>query len=279
MTMKKIHSRLMAPSLILVALLSAPSYLAAQTKIKAPRNFFSVRDDVQAGREAAADVKKESKPFRDAATNAYVQEVGRRLLAAIPPEFQHSEFRYTFQVLDDHEMNAFALPGGSVYVNRGLIESARSEGEMAGVLAHELSHVALRHGTAQVTKQLPALIALGVLSEVLGEGKKGQIVETAGMMGLSLYFMKFSRKYETQADILGAQIMSRAGYDPNDLANVFRALERNEGKGGPEWLSDHPNLRKRYDRIVQEISMMPSVAYAPADNSELRRIQGRLRGQ
>src|SRR4029453_9571979 len=112
----------------------------------------SVQDDVKLGRQAAAEAEQQLPLLRDNEVVDYVDRVGSRLAAAIPPEFQHPEFRYTFKVVNARDINAFALPGGPMYVNCGMIEAARREGEMAGVMAHEISHVALRHGTAQATK-------------------------------------------------------------------------------------------------------------------------------
>src|SRR5215207_6879805 len=126
--------------------------LGGQTKITPPNNGYSVADDVKLGREAADEVRKELPMLNDGRVDEYVEDIGRKLAAAIPAEFQHKEFRYTFDVVDQKEINAFALPGGPMFLNRGMIEAAKTEGEVAGVMAHEMSHVALRHGTAQATK-------------------------------------------------------------------------------------------------------------------------------
>ena len=137
-----------------------------------------------------------------------------------------------------------------MYVNRGMIEAARNEGEMAGVMAHELSHVALRHGTAQASKaQKYGLLAgiLGIGGAILG-GPAGAAAQIAGQ-GVGVYFLKFSREYETEADILGAQIMARAGYDPMDLANMFRTIEQQGGGSSGGFLSSHPSPANRYARI------------------------------
>src|SRR5262249_54300658 len=140
------------------------------------------------------------------------------------------------------------------FVTRGLIEAAANEGEMAGVIAHEISHVALRHGTAQVgKKQSFQKWALGgpILADVLGGGA-GAAVYQGTRLGLGLVILRYSRDYEKQADILGSHIMANAGYDPRDLANMFRTIERQTGSGGPQWLSDHPNPGNRYDYITRE---------------------------
>src|SRR5690348_8628594 len=136
----------------LIALAAMPLSVMAQTQIKYHTNRFTVQDDVKLGRQAAQEAEQQFPLLNDEQVRGYVESVGRRLVNAIPPEFQHPEFNYYFKVVNARDINAFALPGGPMYVNRGMIEAAHNEGEMAGVMAHELSHVALRHGTAQATK-------------------------------------------------------------------------------------------------------------------------------
>src|SRR5437870_5740369 len=258
------------------AIFMMPVSAAAQTKISYHSNRYQPADDVRLGRQAAAEAEQQFPLLRDADVTAYVERVGQRLAAAIPPEFQHPEFRYYFKVINASDINAFALPGGPMYVNRGMIEAARNEGEMAGVMAHELSHVALRHGTAQATKaQKYSILAgiLGVGGAILGGPAVGQILQ--GSVGA--YFLKFSREYETEADILGSQIMARAGYDPRDLANVFKTLEQ-QGGGGGGFLSDHPSPSNRYARINQEAQSLRVNIAARTDDRQFRSIQERLNG-
>lgn len=276
MSEKKGRAPVLSVLFVVLASMVMPLGASAQTKIKAPRNFFGVKSDIEAGQEAAVEAEKEVTIVRDREVTNYVERIGRRLVAAIPKDFQHPEFRYVFKVVDDKDINAFALPGGWVYVNRGMIAAARNEGELAGVMAHELSHVALRHGTAQMSKAYPWLIGLGIAGAVMGNSKGAQIAEVGGVVALELYFMKFSRKYETQADVLGAQIMAQAGYDPQDLASVFRLIESKEGEGGPRWLSDHPKPKDRYERINQEIALLRVAPYPIENVAELSRIQSRL---
>src|SRR6476659_3164892 len=209
--------------LTLFTFVAMPLSLVAQTQIKYHSNRYSPQDDLKVGRQAAQEVEQQMPLLRDETIGSYVERVGQRLVAAIPPEFQHPEFRYYFKVINASDINAFALPGGPMFVNRGMIEAARNEGEMAGVMAHELSHVALRHGTAQATKAQKYSILAGILGiggQIVG-GPAGAAAQI-GAQGVGVYFLKFSREYETEADILGAQIMARAGYDPHDLENMFQ---------------------------------------------------------
>jgi predicted Zn-dependent protease len=238
---------------------------------------------VQIGRQAAAEVERGVPMLRESSSvDSYVERVGQRLVAAIPSQYRHPQFRYSFDVVNASDINAFALPGGPMYVNRGMIQAARTEGEMAGVMAHEIAHVALRHGTAQATKaqsakfQLPALGG-AILGAIIG-GSLGSIVAQGTQFGLGVYFLRYSRDYERQADLLGAQIMARAGYDPRDLANMFRAIERQSGGSGPEWLSSHPNPGDRYERINAEARRLRINPSAATQNTvAFNRVQAELR--
>src|SRR6266545_7292651 len=188
-------------NLMCLAVVMMPLAVFAQTKIVYHSNKFKPTDDVRLGRQAAAEAEQQFPLLRDAEVNAYVERVGQRLVASIPPEFQHPEFRYYFKVLNARDINAFALPGGPMYVNRGMIQAARNEGEMAGVMAHELSHVALRHGTAQATKAQKYSLGAGVAG-ILGTILGGPAVGQAAQIPFAVSFLRFSREYETEADIL-----------------------------------------------------------------------------
>jgi beta-barrel assembly-enhancing protease len=257
------------------AIVLTPLAVFAQTQIVLHNNKYKPADDVRLGRQAAAEAEQQYPLLRDPEVNAYVERVGQRLVASIPPEFQHPEFRFYFKVINARDINAFALPGGPMYVNRGMIEAAHNEGEMAGVMAHELSHVALRHGTAQATKaqkyQVGAGIA-GILGTILGGPGLGQVAQAP----FGVYFLKYSREYETEADLLGARIMANAGYDPRDLANMFRTIEQ-QGGGGGGFLSDHPSPANRYARINQEAQSL-RVSEVARDSREFLSIKERLSG-
>ena len=266
-------------SLTVFALFAMPIAAVAQTQIQLHSNKYKVADDVKVGRQAAAEVEKQFPILNDREATNYVSRVGERLVGSIPPQFQHPEFNYYFKIVNARDINAFALPGGPMYVNRGMIEAARTEGEMAGVMAHELSHVALRHGTAQASKAQKygtAAGVLGILGQIIG-GPAGAAAQIAGQ-GVGVYFLKFSREYETEADILGAQIMARAGYDPRDLANMFKTIEQQSGGGGGGgFLSDHPSPSNRYARINQEAQYL-RIENPVRNSPDFSRIQARLRG-
>jgi Zn-dependent protease with chaperone function len=261
-------------SLLAAAIVAMPLAALAQTKIAYHNNKFKPSDDVKLGRQAAAEAEQQFPLLRDSEVTAYVEKVGQRLVASIPAEFQHSEFRYYFKVINASDINAFALPGGPMYVNRGMIEAARNEGEMAGVMAHELSHVALRHGTAQATKAQKYAVGAGIAG-ILGTILAGPAAGQLAQLPIGAYFLRYSREYETEADLLGARIMANAGYDPRDLANMFRTIEA-QGGGGGGFLSDHPSPKDRYARINQEAQYL-HVREQTRDDSEFRSIKERLR--
>jgi peptidase M48-like protein len=232
--------------------------LTAQTRIQPHENSYTPEQDVEVGRQAAAEVRQQYPMLNDRTTEDFVEQIGRRLVNEIPEEFRQPAFHYTFDVVNLREINAFALPGGPMFLHRGMIEAAKSDGEVAGVMAHELSHVILRHGTVQATKgqkfQIGA-IAGQVLGAIVG-GRTGSVISQGSQFGLGAYFLKYSREYEREADLFGAQLMARAGYDPRQMANMFRTIEQQGGNRGPEWLSSHPDPGNRYDAINREAAML-----------------------
>ena len=244
--------------LALVASVTISVPAVAQTRIDPHGNRFSPAQDVELGRRAAAELRKELPIVHDGRTQGYVERIGERLVAAIPGRLRQPGFRYTFQVVDRRDINAFALPGGPIFVHRGMLDAAGGDGEVAGVIAHELAHIVLRHGTAQATKAQP--FQLGALAgQIIGSmvgGRTGSVIAQGSQIGIGTYFLKYSRGYEREADLLGAQIMSRAGYDPRDMANMFRTIARRSGNGGPEFLSDHPSPSNRYEAIHREAAML-----------------------
>jgi predicted Zn-dependent protease len=250
-----------------------------QTAVSQPKNRYKVQDDIDLGRKAANEVEQKYPILNDEEATRYVERVGQRLVASIPAQLQQPAFVYQFKVVNASDINAFALPGGPMYVNRGMIEAARNEGEMAGVMAHEISHVALRHSTAQATKQGSAGSVLGQLGLILGGAiLGGQTGAQAGAYAAAAWMTKYSREFESQADVLGARIMADAGYDPRDLANVFQTISQQGGSRGPQWLSSHPDPGNRFQKINQEASKL-NVSRNPIKiTRDFERVQARLKG-
>jgi len=232
---------------------------------------------VKLGREAADEVRREYPLISDARIAGYLGRLGDRLVAAAPPELKQPVYEYSFTPVNLKEINAFALPGGPMFVNRGMFEAAASEAEVAGVMAHELSHVLLRHGTANASKAQNPWLQLGQLAGAIGGavvgGQAGSAIAQGSQFGLGTVLLRYSRDFEKQADILGAQIMARAGYDPRALAHMFETIERQSGsgEGNPQWMSSHPNPGNRTLYINKEAELL-TVA-AAADSSEFQPIK------
>ncbi|MCC7124142.1 MAG: M48 family metalloprotease [Acidobacteria bacterium] len=262
-------------SMALVMTMSV-ALVSAQTRIVPPKNKYSPEEDVKLGREAAAEVRQEYPIIEDRDIDGYLDELGRRLVAVAPADLKHPAFEYSFTPVNLKEINAFALPGGPMFVNRGMFTAASAEGEVIGVMAHELAHVLLRHGTANATKaqgfQLGAL-AGAIAGAVIGGGW-GQAISQGSQFGLGTWLLKYSRDYEKQADLLGAQIMARAGYDPRDLARMFETIQKESSGAPPQWLSSHPNPGNRSQYIAEEAAKL-SIANRP-DQSGFARVKARF---
>jgi predicted Zn-dependent protease len=263
-----------------VALVAMPLLAIGQTDIKIPKNKYKVADDQKLGADYSRQVEQQLPILNDVESTRYLQQVGDRLEGAIPQKYRQPAFNCGFKIVNARDINAFALPACYLYVNRGMIEAAKNEGEMTGVMAHEISHAMLRHSTAQMTQQSNPLKQILGIGAILG----GAIVlgETGAAIGQTIYsglfVLPFSREYETQADILGAQIMANAGYDPRDLANMFKTIEKTSGGGGgPEWLSTHPNPANRNENINREAELL-NVSNNPIKITRgFERIQAKFR--
>jgi predicted Zn-dependent protease len=272
------RTRIARPAIALVTVLMLSVGIAdAQTKIKPGFNLFSPQDDVNVGQQSAVAAEQQLPILNDAQTNAYLNRIGQRLAAnAGGPQFQ-----YRFRVVNASDINAFALPGGFIYINRGVIDTASNEGELAGVVAHEISHVALRHGTHQASKAYLAQAGISILGGILG-GHVGagaaQIINTVGGIGLNAIFLKYSRDLETQADVRGAQIMAASGYNPTDMVAFFQKLERVDTSRKTNWMSDHPAPPDRIARIQREQQMLRVNGSAAENVAELQSVQNHMRG-
>ena len=213
-------------------------------------NLFSVQQDVDLGRQSAAEVEKQLPILNDSRTTTYLTRIIQRLAAQAPG----TKYPYTIKAVNQTEINAFALPGGPMYVNRGLITTAHNEAELAGALAHEMSHVILRHGTEQASKAYLGKAGLSLLGGLVGKrgSTSSQIVQAVGGFGLNAAFLKFSRADELEADALGAELMSKAGYDPVAMATMFATLRAEQGSNPSRierFFSSHPPPADREARI------------------------------
>ncbi len=239
-------------------------------------NFYSLEKEIALGKQLAQEVERSSKLIDDPVVTEYVNRVGQNLV-------RNSDARvpFTIKVIDSDEVNAFALPGGFFYVNSGLILRAQEESELAGVMAHEISHVAARHGTKNATKG--QILQLATIPLIL--------LGPAGLAGYGLYeglnvalpvtFLKFSRDAEREADFLGLQYMYKAGYDPNAYVIFFERIQADEKRRPgtiPKVFSTHPPTPERIANAQKEIArILPNRPEYIVTTSEFNNVKERLR--
>lgn len=242
-----------AIALLLCLLLSAPEILSARVQPTTGSNMFTIDQEIQAGKEAVAQTNRQYPVLPDSSpVTQYIQQLGQRLVQYAPGE----KWPYQFHVVNQKEINAFALPGGPLYVNVGTIQAADNEAQLAGVMSHELSHIIQRHSTRAATKQYKAQVGLGILGAILGGSAGGQLAAAGISFAAGSYFLKNSRQSEKEADLLGTDIMYDAGYDPIQLPKFFEKIEA-EGSQGPQFLSDHPNPGNRVAYCEAEVQTLP----------------------
>ena len=271
---KSMRSETTRRVVLLCALLSSSLWMACATRrpgdpIRPGFNLYTPDQDIQLGREAAAQVRKEVDIVNDPPLQNYLAQLGERL-ASHPAA---GSYPYSFTLINDKEINAFALPGGPVFLNSGIIAAADTEGQLAGVLAHEISHIALRHATNQASKanliEIPAVLG----GAAIGEGSVAAQLAQLGLgLGVNSLMLRYSRDAESQADALGTHIMAEAGYNPEEMARFFETLEARGGNRAPQFLSSHPNPGNRMEAVRVEIRTLPQHQYG-ADTGQFSRMK------
>ena len=253
--------RRVIPQLLLTAALL---FAQKQKNVKPGFNMFSLEQDVQLGKESAVQVEREMQVVKDPKLSALIDRIGRKLVAANAADQKNAQFPFTFKVINEPSINAFALPGGPMFIQTGLIAAADNEAQIAGVMGHEMAHVILRHGTNQASKanllQLPAAIAGGLFDK---GGMLGTLTQMGIGLGLNSVLMKFSRNAESDADLLGARLLHTAGYNPVELARFFEKLEAESGKGNAvsNFFASHPNPGNRVKAIQEDMMFYPRANY------------------
>src|SRR5690348_2661394 len=264
--MRRAHHELAVGFFVGLCLLLVPSAFAQRTQLKPGWNKFSPQDDVNLGKRAAADAEKQLPLCNAPRVDAYLTQLGTRLAQKLPTG--GVQYPFEFHCVNDKAINAFALPGGYVFVNRGAIEAADNEAQLAGVMAHELSHVALRHGTNQATKAQAAEGFLGIAGGIFGGSTGGALLTQLGAFAAGGVLLRYSRTAESQADVMGTQVLYDSGYDPRAMAQFFEKLEaETKGKNPPEFFSDHPNPEHRVERVDEEIEKLGGVPPNPRRDS------------
>src|SRR3989441_3596833 len=202
--------------------------------------------------------------LHDRQATAYIDALGKQLAAHAPGE----KYPYQFKIVNDTAINAFALPGGFVYINRGALEAADTEGQIAGVMAHEIGHVVLRHGTNQMSKAYIAQAPLAVLGGVLGSNSIGGVLAQLGVsFAANSLLLKYSRDAESQADLMGTQILQDSGYDPRAMVDFFEKLQAQSKEKTSQFFSDHPVPENRISNVQKEIEKLGGAPPNPRTDS------------
>lgn len=260
-------------SIFVLCLWSCAAAMGQRTQLKPGWNMFSPQQDVQVGKQAAEDAKQKLPLCNSRRADAYLTQLGKRLTDHL--NTNDVQYPWEFHCVNDRSINAFALPGGYVFVNRGAIEAADNEAELAAVMAHELSHVVLRHGTNQASKAQAAQAGVGIFGALFGGSTGGALLTQLGSFTAGGVLLKYSRSAETQADVMGTQDLYDAGYDPRAMAQFFEKLEQEtKGKNPPEFFSDHPSPDHRVERVNEEIQKLGGVpANARRDTPEFEAVK------
>ncbi|HET9362900.1 MAG TPA: M48 family metallopeptidase, partial [Vicinamibacterales bacterium] len=247
-----------------------------RTALKPGWNMFSPQQDIEVGQQVSPDAERQLPMLNNSRVDDYLNTLGRRLAAKAPGE----KYPYRFKVVNDRAINAFALPGGPIYINRGVIEAADNESQLAGVVAHETAHVALRHGTNQASKASAAQIPLAILGGLLSTNStRTALTQLGANFAVNSVLLKYSRTAESQADIMATQILHDSGYDPRAMAQFFQKIEAEEHGSGPvEFFSNHPSPDNRIERVNQEVKALGGARRDATTNSrEFDEIQRYVR--
>jgi predicted Zn-dependent protease len=238
-------------------------------------NWYSIDTDIKVGKQYAMMVEQSARMIQDPVINEYVNRVGQNLVRN-----SDAKVPFTIKVVDSDDVNAFALPGGFFYVNSGLILAADNEAELAGVMAHEISHVVLRHATQEMTRQNYVQLSTVPLMFVIHSWGVYEAVNMAMSLALPVTFMKFSRDFEAQADYFGLQYMYKAGYDPQAFIAFFeklKALEKQKPGALAKAFASHPQTPDRILKSQEEIrEILPARPEYIEDTSEFDEVKARL---
>ncbi|HLH01038.1 MAG TPA: M48 family metallopeptidase [Bryobacteraceae bacterium] len=257
----------------LIALALAASSARAAVEFTPCKNNMAPEQQIQLGEKVAQQVYRQMPVLPESSpVTEYIQNLGERLVAVAPGY----KWPYHFHVVNMAEINAFALPGGEVFVNLGAIQAAESEAQLAGAMAHEISHVVLQHSACNAERQqrVGLLAGLGqIAAGVLLGGAAGTVAQEGIGLTAGFGFLKMSRGAEKQADLEGARLAYNAGFDPRGLPQFFQIIEAKYGAGGSQFMSDHPNPGNRTEYIAKEIAAFPPRADLATTSPEFERVK------
>ena len=230
------------------------------------------------GRQASTEVDSDLSLLKDAQVEGYVNALGKKLAAIAPNQSGGVKYAWTFKVVNSSEINAFALPGGFIYVNRGAIEAAQDEAQIAGVLAHEEGHVVMRHGTHQASEMMLAQAPLSILAGLLGQSSSlaSQLAQLGLSFGFNSILLRNSRSAESEADEVGTYILYRAGYDPHAMAQFFGIIQKRYPQRTIQFLSDHPNPGNRIRNVDEQIPRLGPQKDWKEDSPEFQAVKQAL---
>ncbi len=263
-------------ALLLGLILPAAMYAIGRLTFKPGFNLYTPQQDVAEGRKSALQVEKQMPMLRNSVVEGYINRLGRKL-ASFAPDNQ-PVYVWNFHVVNTSDINAFALPGGFIFINRGTIQAAKDEAQLAGVMAHEIGHVVMRHGTHRASEMTLARAPLSIVSAILGSSGSvaGALGQAALGFGVNSIFLHNSRGMEAQADQVGTYILYQAGYDPYAMAQFFQIIQKRYPQQTLQFFSDHPNPGNRIQAVDREVPLLGPPKHWITDTPQFETIKLRL---
>lgn len=249
---------------------AAATLLACHIAALSAAALISVQQEIEIGRQAQTEVKRQVPELKDGVVAVYVREIGRRLAARAGG----ARYPYSFTVANQRDINAFALPGGPVWIHRGALAAASNEAQVAAVLAHEIAHIARRHAADRISKDMVANGLIGALGALLGNDRSARTAQLGARVLAGGYMLKFSRDDEREADDVGAAIMRQCGWDAREMIAFMDTLAREQARDGGSvatFLSSHPAPGERADRLRKTLR-----GGGTKDTAAFRRVKARI---
>ena len=275
---RQINRALVATAFLVVlpSVSAAGALNVGKTDFNPGYNFYSPKEDAELGKASSAQINRQLPLVNDPEALKYLNGLGKRLVAWAPNN--HPEYVWEFRIVNRSEINAFALPGGYIYVNRGVFDAAEDEAELAGVLAHESGHVVMRHGTHIASQAILAQGGLAILTSVLGQSGSltSQVAELGLGLGVDSLMLRNSRAAETEADRVGTYILFQAGYDPRAMVHFFQVIARKYPQRTIQFFSDHPNPENRIKNVDAEIADLGPFHGTRSDSVEFQNAKQNL---
>ncbi len=275
MSYKRMIRPLIAVCLTMWAGVAFGVQAARQLGLRPGFNFYSKEKDVELGKEMSGQVDKQVPLLNDPDVLRFINDLGHRLIEYEPLP---ADFSWQFKVVNTKDINAFALPGGFIYVNRGTIESAENEAQLAGVIAHETGHVVMRHGTHEATQRELAVDSFSILTGWFGQSSSiaSQLTQMGIGLGLNSVLLHYSRAAESEADAVGTYVLYHARYDPHAMARFFQIIEKKYPTQTLQFFSDHPIPEDRIQAVDKEIPELGPAIQGKTDSPEFQAVKKRM---